>query len=917
MPPIYKTEYYPLSVYGNVVSLLREHVSGGGVHLDIGCGYGAIAEPIRDELGLIYIGFDLADDGMASLRERGFETHRIDLADPAGCEAAVTQAVGNRRVASLSFLDTLEHLTNGEQVLAALRRVAVPSNAPLATSVPNVAHRDLALKLLLGRWDVTEDGLLDQTHVTLYTHERLARLMKSVGWRRHASRDWTLERSDQHFPKASPVLNGATPVGKFLTALIERANPYGTINQFIGLYLPDEPSPQRLLHDRSEPYAPFVSVVLSVGDWRSEHARRLVHDLANQPSHDFELVILHSSADPEAEIQQGLLGDLPILQGRSRLVSTAGLSRLAALNAAVARCCGRYFTILDDAAGLHPSWIFSVAALDEKAPGTVLQVQEVPGDGAAAAASVLADDTADPATLPAFWRFVRGEHGCFATLAFPTSAVHELGLRFELALPDGRGWDLAIDTILCCGLSVSPAPGITPLRLDGLAAPTGSLLDGAEELRRRLGERPILIPSAAAGRVARLYGLTDLIKDKPALRSLIDAYWPHQDVVAPPADDDAPFLSVITRTQGRRPHTLRDTLMSLAGQTSPDFEVVLVVHSESPTIKNSVGDIVDEFPPDLRARINLISCGRPGRSSPLNDGIARARGRYIALLDDDDIALAHWVETFKKLAADAPAGMLLRATCVRQDFDLANPSEGAPVPRAKSWFQLEWPSSYDALQHAYSNATPPMCMAYPVAVFREDGLRFDETLSTVEDWDLMVRAAVLRGVASTSAVTAIYRWGAASDVSTTIHTSGEWQANHAAVQRKLASAPYLLPQGAVTTLNALQERYLYLANQVIMAGGTVPWIDEDPRLIEISRAALYGHLNSLSWRLTRKLMRPLRRLHSRFTGRPLHELTPADIPASAGQRVRMIRAIRSSLSWKLSIPIRLVARLARRASRRR
>ena len=77
MAPVYEHEYLPLSVYGNVVTLLRSAPKGLGVHIDIGCGYGAIAEPIRDELGLTYIGFDLAQDGLSSLSERGFEHARL------------------------------------------------------------------------------------------------------------------------------------------------------------------------------------------------------------------------------------------------------------------------------------------------------------------------------------------------------------------------------------------------------------------------------------------------------------------------------------------------------------------------------------------------------------------------------------------------------------------------------------------------------------------------------------------------------------------------------------------------------------------------------------------------------------------------------------------------------------------------
>ena len=42
--------------------------------------------------------------------------------------------------------------------------------------------------------------------------------------------------------------------------------------------------------------------------------------------------------------------------------------------------------------------------------------------------------------------------------------------------------------------------------------------------------------------------------------------------------EDAPFLSVITRTQGKRPEMLRETLLSLVGQTDEDFEVLLIGH---------------------------------------------------------------------------------------------------------------------------------------------------------------------------------------------------------------------------------------------------------------------------------------------------------------------------------------------------
>ena len=233
MAKIYEHEYLPLSVYGNVVSLLRDRVTGGGVHLDIGCGYGPIAEPIRQEFGLTYLGFDLAEDGLGSLRARGFDVYSVNLQNPEAAESAIRTALADRRIASLTFLDTLEHITNGPAIIALLRRLADRDGAPLVLSVPNVTHKDIALKLLLGRWDTTEAGLLDHTHYTLYNENRLSRLMRAAGWRESAIRDWLLEHSDQEFPASVPTLNPRSPLGHFLRSLIDQANSAALVNQFV------------------------------------------------------------------------------------------------------------------------------------------------------------------------------------------------------------------------------------------------------------------------------------------------------------------------------------------------------------------------------------------------------------------------------------------------------------------------------------------------------------------------------------------------------------------------------------------------------------------------------------------------------------------------------------------------------------
>jgi hypothetical protein len=142
-------------------------------------------------------------------------------------------------------------------------RLAEQWAAPLVLSVPNITHKDIALKLLIGRWDVTEAGLLDYTHVECYSSRRLAQLMEASGWREIEAQDWCLEYSDQLFPTEAPTLDVALPAGHLLRRLVDWANPHAIVNQFVRSYCIDQPKALDLWHDRAEPVRPLVSIVVA------------------------------------------------------------------------------------------------------------------------------------------------------------------------------------------------------------------------------------------------------------------------------------------------------------------------------------------------------------------------------------------------------------------------------------------------------------------------------------------------------------------------------------------------------------------------------------------------------------------------------------------------------------------------------
>ena len=137
------------------------------------------------------------------------------------------------------MLDIIEHLPDPYVVLRGIAELswllaADGSDAPvLVTSIPNVAHLDLAAKLVGGRWDVTPSGLLDRTHLQMFTEQRVTTDLGRFGWQECGRDDVIMEHSDQWFPLDHPLLVEGGPVHDHLRSLRSSADPNLAVNQFV------------------------------------------------------------------------------------------------------------------------------------------------------------------------------------------------------------------------------------------------------------------------------------------------------------------------------------------------------------------------------------------------------------------------------------------------------------------------------------------------------------------------------------------------------------------------------------------------------------------------------------------------------------------------------------------------------------
>lgn len=574
--PTYDNPFYHNNVYGHALELLTSHMgvhSPGALHVDVGCGFGRIAEPLVAKTGLHYLGLDAGSAGVQSLKERGFEAYCVWLAGEDEIVERLQALIAGRPVAAISFLDILEHLADGDAALRAIARIAKEHSALVVVSTPNVAHGDIGHKLALGRWDYTETGLLDHTHLRLFDNRLMEAALGQAGLHIVAAYDVEQVKSDQHFPADHPALATGTTLHSLLHELRARVDGFEYVNQFV-------------------------------------------------------------------------------------------------------RLC----------------------------------------------------------------------------VAGPKSAIETYTSERETARP---------------------------------------------------------------------------------------------------------FLSIVIRTQGTRLHTLVEALTSLAGQTDVDFEVLVMGHMLSLPCQLAVERTIEDSPEWLRKRTRLVLVSKGNRTHPLNVGFEEARGQYIAILDDDDIAMAHWVETFRQLAEPHP-GRVLRASTVRQDVNnvlvrgkMGLRAEGEPL--------LCYPQSFDLLDHLPGNQSPPVSLAFPRGAFHDLKIRFDEELTTTEDWDFLLRTAAVVGVSSGPEITSVYRWWLRDESSRTVHPQQEWQANHRRIFAKMDAMHFLFPAGVTAKLRALLSVSFLVPPQEGKPKGEAPGSLDNAAALQ---AEAYGFATRPGVR--RFLIRTWARLKARF-----------------------------------------------------
>lgn len=156
---------------------LINHVPAGSTVLEIGCSTGYVSRYLREMKGCVVTGIEVDPDaaGQAAAFCRQIligDIEKEDLLDPLKGQQFDVILLG----------DVLEHLINPQLVLARLKGFLSPSGKVLI-SVPNVANWRIRLNLATGKFQYSDEGLLDKTHLRFFTYRSLREMIEKTGYR--------------------------------------------------------------------------------------------------------------------------------------------------------------------------------------------------------------------------------------------------------------------------------------------------------------------------------------------------------------------------------------------------------------------------------------------------------------------------------------------------------------------------------------------------------------------------------------------------------------------------------------------------------------------------------------------------------------------------------------------------------------
>lgn len=170
-------DYYPFNdINLAILRLMRDRARPGATVLDLGCGRGRLGAELR-RLGYRVTGVEGAASAYENAKAALNEAINFDLTN----FAAASAALSDRRFDWIVAAEVLEHLAEPVAALRYYGRFLAPAGR-VVISVPNIVVWFNRFRILAGRFDYAESGVMDRRHLRFFTRRSTRRLLLDAGY---------------------------------------------------------------------------------------------------------------------------------------------------------------------------------------------------------------------------------------------------------------------------------------------------------------------------------------------------------------------------------------------------------------------------------------------------------------------------------------------------------------------------------------------------------------------------------------------------------------------------------------------------------------------------------------------------------------------------------------------------------------
>lgn len=174
---------------------------------------------------------------------------------------------------------------------------------------------------------------------------------------------------------------------------------------------------------------------------------------------------------------------------------------------------------------------------------------------------------------------------------------------------------------------------------------------------------------------------------------------------------------------------LADALYSIAGQSYPKIQVVLVGHTSDGKLHKKVGSLVEKFK-GLLSIEHVTANPKKKRGHPLNIGLDHCKGTYVSFLDYDDRYYPHFGELLINAIKNDSANFAF-GTSIRTNQKSEN-DHYKTVSKTRTDH-----TTFNPVYFVTNNYLPINSFVFDRSVFTD--IRFDENLDVLEDWDYLLQ----------------------------------------------------------------------------------------------------------------------------------------------------------------------------------